>query len=123
MDKIERLEINADDSLREVIIKAAEDNPAAVKVLMRIMRKLGYEGISVILQMDDMNMRGAQIFVGYKYHCRGNLDHFIECIKNRDVKMLETINKEGLKGRYPHKAVVGGAVGNQREFLSKGENH
>ena len=121
MDKIDRLEINADDSLREVLIKAAEDNPAAVKVLMKIMRKLSYEGFSVILQMDDMNIRGAQIFVGYKYHCRGNLEHFIECIKNRDTNMLETINDEGLKGRYPHKAVAGGAVENQREFLCEGE--
>ena len=112
------MELYADDSLREVLIKAAEDNPSAVKVLMKIMQKFHYAGFSIILQLDDMNIRGTQIFVGYKYHCRGNLDRFIECINNKDSKMLETINNEGLKGKYPHKAVPGGASSGQREFLS-----
>ena len=118
MDNAERLEINADDSLHEIIIKASEDNPSAVMVLMKMLRKLSYGAFSIILQMDDMNIRGAQIFVGYKFHCRSDLDLFIGCIENRDRKMLEAINNEGRKGRYPHKAVAGGAVEGRREILT-----
>ena len=87
-------------------------------MLMKMLRKLSYGAFSIILQMDDMNIRGAQIFVGYKFHCRSDLDLFIGCIENRDRKMLEAINNEGRKGRYPHKAVAGGAVEGRREILT-----
>jgi len=101
---MERQPINWDDSLREVLLKMAEENASSLKLMLRILKRFGYEGFSLILQLDDMNIRGIQIWVGYKFHCRGNFDRFIQCIQKRDLEMIETINCEGSKGRNPHKA-------------------
>ena len=111
---MERQPINRDDSLREVLLKMAEENPSSLKVMLRILQRFRYQGFHLILQLDDMNIRGIQIWVGYKFHCRGNLDRFIQCIEERDPAMIETINREGSKGRYPHKASLDAK---KREFL------
>lgn len=112
-----RIEINSDDSLREVLLKMSEENPSAMRVMLKIIERLGNSGFSFLLQLDDMNIRGMQIFVGYKYHCGGDLDQFIKCVQEGDPRMVETINKEGRKGRYPHRAVTRGAFAGTREFL------
>jgi hypothetical protein len=111
-----RQPIHWDDSLREVTLKMAEDNPSAMRVLMKILGKFGYGGLSLILQMDDMNIRGKQIWVGYRYHCDADIDQFVRCIRDRDPEMIETINREGRKGMYPHKA---SRVSGKRGFLEK----
>ena len=81
---------------------------------MRILRIYGKPGIRYILILDDMNIRGAQIFIGYKQHCHSDINRFVECIEKRCPELVETINNEGLKGRYPHKATVQGGI---REML------
>lgn len=106
--------LNQDDYLRDILEKMAEENSWARWILTRILGKYGKPGIRYILIMDDMNIRGAQIFVGYKQHCLGDLQRFVECIETRDPVLVETINNEGLKGRYPHKAT---AHGGARKFL------
>lgn len=109
-----RRPIHWDDSLREVLLKMAEDEPGALRVLLKILGKRGYGGLSLLLQMDDMNIRGKQIWVGYRYHCDADLDRFVECVQERDPEMIETINREGRKGLYPHEA---SPLSGQRGFL------
>jgi hypothetical protein len=114
---LDRQPINWDDSLREVLLKMAEDNTSALKVMTRMLNRLHYPGLSLLFLLDDMNIRGTQIFVGYKYHCQGDLDRFIDCIRSRDPEMVDAINREGSKGKYPHKAVTQSSEGKKREFL------
>ena len=111
-----RQPIHWDDSLREVTLKMAEDNSGAMRVLMKILGKFGYGGLSLILQMDDMNIRGKQTWVGYRYHCDADINQFARCIRDRDPAMIETINREGRKGMYPHEAST---VSGTRGFLEK----
>jgi len=116
---IERKPIHMDDSLREVLLKMAEDNPGAMRVLMKILGKFGYGCLSLILQLDSMNIRGKQIWIGYRYHCDADIDRFIRCIRDRDPEMIERINREGQNGMYPHKA---GLVLDKRQlFNDEGE--
>ena len=114
---IERQSINWDDSLKEVLLKMSEQNAGALRIMIRIMNQYGRAGLSHILLLDDMNIRGTQIFVGYKYHCKGNLQTFVKCIKNRDPEMVETINGKASEGMYPHKALAGGVENGRREFI------
>jgi hypothetical protein len=113
-----RRPIHWDDSLREVLLKMAEDNPSAMRVLLKILGKTGPGGLSLILQLDDMNIRGKQLWVGYRYHCDADLDRFVQCVKERDPEMIETINREGRKGLYPHEA---SRLSGQRRFVGKTE--
>jgi len=111
---LRRVPLNQDDYLRDVLEKMAEDNPGARWILLRILGIYGKPGIRYILILDDMNIRGTQIFIGYKQHCQSDLGRFVECIEQRSPELVETINNEGCKGRYPHKATVCGGV---REML------
>ena len=43
------------------------------------------DGIFDILSLDDMNMRGSQIWVAYKDHCGQDIEKFIACIKEREL--------------------------------------
>lgn len=94
----------------DLLDRMTEGNPGAIRVMIEIFDKHGPEGIFTVITMDDMNIRGSQIWVGYKDHCKQNIDKFIKAIKNRDKKMIETINKEmGMDSKYEEVAVVSGA--------------
>ena len=45
-----------------------------------------------ILNLDDMNIRGSQVWLGYKDHCGEDIEKFVQCAKNRDESMVEAIN-------------------------------
>jgi hypothetical protein len=92
----------------------AEGNPGAISVLASLLKE--ENGIFLVLGLDDMNIRGTQIWIGYKDYCRSDIERFIECVLHRDKGMVETINKEKLAGN--HKAVTSGACYN-RELLKK----
>jgi hypothetical protein len=42
-----------------------------------------------LLDLDDMNMRGSQIWVGFKNHCEGEIDVFLDAVKNRDPELVK----------------------------------
>jgi len=99
-----REKISLSDTPMSVMIKMSEGNPGATTVLMVMKKKLGQESIFNILSMDDMNIRGAQIWLGYSDHCGKGIDKFLKCVGNRDAKMVATINANYKE----HTAVVGG---------------
>jgi len=68
----------------------------------------------ILLSLDDMNMRGSQIWVGYKGHCGEDIEKFVQCINDRDSNMVEVVNKECYHPEieydgYDEKAVTNGA--------------
>ena len=65
-------------------------------------------GFFLLLGLDDMNIRGSQIWIAYKYLYNENEKEFIEAVRNRDEKMIEFINQE-TAAIGAEKAVTGGA--------------
>lgn len=108
-----RKTIRPDASLIEVVQIMSEGNPGAIRVMVEILRKLLAEkGIALILALDDMNIRGTQIWIGYKDHCHENVDEFIRIVSGSMQTrrpLINTINAEGLRGNHAEEAVLFGA--------------
>lgn len=107
MNKREKLELN--NSGTEVIIKMAEGNPGGLSVLMQLMKKDSMACFGVMLDLDDMNIRGTQIWIGFKDHCKSDIDEFFKAVRARDEGMVNTINEEGKLGNHSEIAVTSGA--------------
>lgn len=89
-----RKALKLEDTFEQFMMKMSEGNPGALTVLMQIVEKDPNLGLLQILNLDDMNVRGTQIWIGYKDHCGENIDLFIEKMKARDADMVATINRE-----------------------------
>ncbi|MET3485434.1 hypothetical protein [Methylobacterium sp. 1973] len=76
------------------ILPLIEGNPGALRVLGELSQKI--EGIHFwmfVLDLDDMNIRGSQIWVADKDVCNTDLDVLIKRVKGRDATLAEAINK------------------------------
>lgn len=93
-----RVSIQLHESFMSINQKMSEGIPGAFRVLFDLsMTGKKYHqmgGIGLILSLDDMNIWGEQIWIGYKDHCGEDLDKFAKCIMNRDADMVLTINNE-----------------------------
>ena len=87
-----REKIKLSDKMVDVIIKLSEGNPGAVTVLTALLAEDYDRNFLLILTLDDMNIRGSQIWVGFKDHCNSDMDWFKRAIATRDPDMVETIN-------------------------------
>jgi len=114
MDFKERLEIDLSASTMDCLLLMAEGNPGATSVLWEL-TKIN-NGYSAILTLDDMNIRGTQIWIGYKDYCNSDIIEFFKCVSRRDQSMVDRINEEGRCGNHIHKAVKSGGQF-KREFL------
>lgn len=111
-----REEIKLDTSAMDLIVSMSEGNPGAVTVIAQLLKDKDM-GLIFLLNLDDMNIRGTQIWVGYKDYCKEDIDKFREAVKKRDPEMVAKINAEGLRGNHKDKAVVGGASYGDRQQL------
>ena len=101
-----RTPISLSDSTMDMIVAMSEGNPGALTVLMGMLESDDPAAPIMILSLDDMNIRGTQIWVGYKDHCGEDLAVFIQAIKDRELAMVQTINaNSGINER----AVISGA--------------
>jgi len=92
VNKVEnREDILLDDTVEQVITKMAEGNIGALSVLTRI---LDVYGMDTILRLNEMNIRGAQVWVGFKDHCNQDLDLFAEELRKRSAFLVKVINEE-----------------------------
>ena len=100
-------------SIIETLVLMSEGNPGAATVL----GNLSQTDPLLALGLDDMNIRGQQVWVGYKDHCEEDMDKFIEAIKARDSEMVDTINKNCIYqseyGSFTERAVCNGASFNR----------
>jgi hypothetical protein len=116
---IQREEIKLTNNINDLLFKMSEGNPGALRVLMDILKMNELNGFFLILSLDDMNIRGTQIWVGYKNFCGEDIFKFIEAVTNRSLEMIDLINQEGLGGNHKHLAVQGEAsFPGGRKFLS-----
>lgn len=91
----------------DVIYKMSDGLPDAIVGLTELM-KSDEAGFMLLLVLDDMNIRGSQIWEAYKYLYNEDGKKFAEAVKNRDEKMVQFINEE-LASVGGEKAVTGGA--------------
>lgn len=86
----------------DVVYQMSEGIIGAVVVLTALIT----EGHPLLIAcLDDMNIRGSQIWIGYKDHCGEDIHDFIHCIQARCPDMVNTINAEYLE----EQAVTDGA--------------
>jgi hypothetical protein len=110
----DRKPIGLSDTVVEVLTMMAAGNPGAIGVLVDLTKGDDPLNLMRVMSLDDMNIRGSQIWVGYKDHCGSDIDVFKKAIDDRDQGMLDTINHECYHPEmehadYGHKAVKSGA--------------
>lgn len=106
-DPTAREKIDANDTIIENYIKIAEGNPGAITAMVALTKE-DPMAFMLISGLDDMNIRGSQIWQVYKYYCNEDVDKFKEVIHNRDADMVQYINElNAAEGQ--EKAVSGGA--------------
>lgn len=106
-----RKKINMSSTIFDAVVDFSEGNPGSCTVLSRILKdEPPVEVLSVLLDLDDMNIRGPQIWVAYKDYCGEDLVKFRECVRSRDRKMVDVVNAEMLHDpRWSEIAVTNGA--------------
>ncbi len=83
--------ITLEDTIIESIVKMAEGNPGAITVMMSLVKEVDY-GLISIMKLDDMNLRGWKIWVGFKDFCKSDINKFYDCIMDEDKEMQKYIN-------------------------------
>lgn len=104
-----RPKIEAHDNLRDIMIKMSQGNPGGLSALIALVKRDEMMGFMRILSLDDMGMRGSQLWVAYKDHCKQDIEAFEKAIDDRDPAMVATVNAS--RGHSPDTpaAVVSGA--------------
>lgn len=87
-----RKPINPAGGLLEAAVLLGEGNPGALTVLRDLLADR--ETAFTILHLEDMNIRGSQIWVAYKDHCKCDLGTFVKACFERDPAMVATVNQE-----------------------------
>lgn len=106
-DPTARKKIELDDSVFDVIYKMSEGLPGTIVVITELM-KSDEAGVMLLLGLDDMNIRGSQVWEAYKYLYNEDGKKFADAVRKRDKKMVDFINEE-LASVGGEKAVSGGA--------------
>lgn len=107
-DPTARPKIELEDTMFDTIYKISEGVPGAMVGITKLMQS-DEAGFMLLLSLDDMNIRGSQILVAYKYLYNEDAKKFAEAVKNRDAKMVNFINEE-MASVGGEKAVTGGAL-------------
>jgi len=99
-----RESITPDMSVKDLLLLMSEGNPGALSVLTQLQADL-VEMIEVLFHLDDMNIRGEQVYLAYKF-VKSDIKKFVDCVINRNPNMVEYVNSQTSCG---HAAVVQGA--------------
>ncbi len=103
---MERREIDIKkDTMKDFYHLMSEGNPGAITVLGNIMSNDPISGFNTLLHLDDMNIRGSQIWVAFKDYCKKDLSMLVEAVFKRDPKMVSKVNEFP----YDWLATTGGA--------------
>lgn len=104
--KTQRCKLPLDGTMIDVISVLSEGNPGAVRVIIEITEKAGDSSIVRLLDLDDMNIRGPQIWVAFKDHCGEDIESLLFCLESRDENLVNTVN---MNSGIAERAVVSGA--------------
>ncbi len=104
-----RPKIGLTDSPRDVLIMMSEGNPGALSAMIKLLQRDQTFGFIRILSLDDMGMRGSQIWIGFKDHCKEDIEAFEKAIDDRDPAMVATVNASRGNSPGTPPAVTSGA--------------
>lgn len=90
-----RKKIELTDNIDDILAKMAEGDSNALSVLNELYQ-FDIFSIKNIFTLDDMNIRGNQIWVAYNYFNK-DINIFIEAIAKRDKNMVDFLNQEMLE--------------------------
>lgn len=110
-----RENFSLNENIEDILFKMSEGNLGALNVLMQIMATSD-QFFSHLLLLDDMNIRGTQIWLGYKDFSGSDVEVFMKNIETQNADMIICINEEGRNGNHEWKAVKSGAL-HSREML------
>lgn len=97
--------IQMTDTPVEAIVKMAQGNPGALTVMGQLFELAAkedkhIEAMIYLMHMDDMGMRGPQIWAGFKDWAGHDITKFRDAVCSRDKEMIAAINKHpGVSGR------------------------
>ena len=77
----------------DAIYKISEGVPGAMVGITKLMES-DEAGFMLLLGLDDMNIRGSQVWEAYKYLYNEDAKKFAETVKNRDKNMVDLICRE-----------------------------
>lgn len=97
--KREKLEFGM--STQDIAIAMAEANPGALSVICNLLQEDPMTGLSTILHLDDMNIRGSGIWIAFKDVCGEDLEELTRRVQERDMEIVNAVSG----------AVRGGASG------------
>jgi len=85
----------------------ADGNPGALTMLLTYAGSTDpMDAMMTMLHMDDLNMRGDQIWSAFKFADRST-EKMVELMQKRDPEMIEAVNRECAHG--PGERVFSGA--------------
>lgn len=93
----------------DMIQTLADNNIGALTLLIRLASTNPdpLDNVLLFLNLDDLNMRGEQVWVAFKYACDEDDKRFIEVVHSKDEAMIAKVNE--LCPRHPGEAVFAGA--------------
>ena len=106
-DPTARKKLNLEDDIFTTFYKMSEGNPGAITAMTQLIKE-DPTRFMLILSLDDMNIRGSQIWQVYKYYCEEDVEKFKKVIQDRDADMVQYLNEENASVGQ-EKAVSGGA--------------
>ena len=106
-DPTARPKIELEDTMFDAIYKISEGVPGAMVGITKLMES-DEAGFMLLLGLDDMNIRGSQVWEAYKYLYNEAAKKFAKAVKYRDKNMVDFINQE-MASVGGEKAVTGGA--------------
>ncbi len=112
---MERKTLNMDESIAEIIVNLSEGNPGAATVLLKLIQVDPF----IIFRLDDMNIRGAQIWFGYKDCCHENLELFMKLLQEMNQQLVDGINICSARYGVKAKAIVQHSEHPKDEVLSE----
>jgi len=88
--------LDVHDRMRMILIMM-EGNPGALTVLKKLLGDgltMQAENLMHVLDADDMNIRGSQLWVAYNDVCKMNIEVLKKKLRDRDPEMVAVINRE-----------------------------
>ena len=78
--------VTLQDGIVEAIVKLAEGNPGAARVLAELSQKEDGLGFIHCLKLDDYGIYGARIWMCYKDLCHEDIDNLYMLLRNNKLQ-------------------------------------
>ena len=77
---------------KEFMSKFCEGNVGCVSVVVAVAEQ-GHFQIQAIMNLVDMNIRGAQVWVAFKDVCQQDVGEFVDRVLKRDPELVRQVNE------------------------------